>query len=309
MIKLIAVQPEVMGSPEFLREYFKDFGTSNGRWIPLIPQDWKKRVSAMLKQEPNLRPIERNAFRDKITGPKFRDRFVKVPEIEGAADCWEEVVLREIESAQIDAAIVVNNPTEEERMLVAGAFDPDCEYYAVSASRIIEREPTALFEPMKRMIQHATDLSIVDCYCLSQGSSATAYGQFFERIFSFVRVHNPSLRTVSLYRKRETELNPEIEKHNYESWLGPILQEGECVKIHYLRERPGGERLHLRAVFTEHCLGSGHYGFGGGDGSTTDFVLRNKEEHQLIQSQYQNSETRAFDLNETEILEIRSVSE
>jgi hypothetical protein len=305
MIKVIAIEPEVMGDPSHLREYFKDFGTSKGRWIALVPHDWKGQVSSLLKARQDLGPVEKNNMRDKLRDPRNRDRFVKVPEHLLEEGSWFEAVETCCKDGVFDAAIVRAPQFNKPFFLVAGSFDPDEEPYRSKISSFVARTPEELFAPIQQLLRFSNELHIIDKYCMSAGSSQNTYREFFRRIFEFCRLHNRRIKTINLYRPWDHALDMERERVNYSSWMGAILQDDEKVCVHYMRESKG-ERVHMRAVFTDLALASGHYGFGGSkdDPATTDIVFRELDDLNEVRSNYLSAEKRAFDLTQEDVIEI-----
>lgn len=79
-----------------------------------------------------------------------------------------------------------------------------------------------------------------------------------------------------------------------------MLQPGETLKIRYLKERQNGEKMHLRAVFTDNLLVTGHYGFGSGtsESETTDLTLREHSDLIAIRNLYLSDDKIGFDLKE-----------
>lgn len=308
MIKVIAIEPEVMGNPAFLREYLKDFGTARGRWIPLVPHNWKATVSGLLKKNHELRPVAKNALRDKIVrSPRHRDRFVSFPKNLTFPDQWIEAVKPLCKEGVIDCAMVRDDPGEGEMFLVAGQFDPDEEPYSSRISQFLVRDPKGLVGPIRPILRFSREFHIIDNFLVSSGSSKGAYRSFIEEIFKYCRKVNSPIKVLHFYRSRPANLNLGRERANYSEWICPILNFGESVVIHYLKETKG-ERVHIRAVFSDLALASGHYGFGKGNTSleTTDFVLRELDDLEKIRKDYLDSENGAFEQNLAEVIRITS---
>ena len=301
MIKIIAVHPDVMSTPEGIREYLKDFGTSRGRWIPLLPGKWKSIVSQAIKQHPGLGPVKRNELRDKITNLKYGDRYLKIENVpDGFSDyaAWNQPVGDLCENGAFDAAITPVPGDTCELFLTAFEFDPDSELYASKLSTFVPRNPEALVEKIVPALRFAKEIHVIDAYCLSQGNLTRAYGKFFQGLLAWCRRNNPSLREITLHRRCPEDLETHREKANYESWLLPILKPGETIRVRYLRERDHGEKLHLRAIFTDRVMLSSHYGFGGGSSEqeTTDLNVRENEDLIQLRNLYLSDENRGFDL-------------
>ena len=138
---------------------------------------------------------------------------------------------------------------------------------------------------------------MIDTYCYSEGSSTQSYSKFFEGLLVASRSQNPNLGTITLHRRYSASLDLENERKNYESWILPILKRDESFRVYYLREREGGDNVHLRAVFTDTVLVTGHYGFGGNsEYETTDVTLREHSDLLKLRSDYLDEQKRAFDL-------------
>jgi hypothetical protein len=298
MIKIIAIQPEVMSCPEGIREYLKDFGTGRGRWIPLVPTNWKSCVSQAIKRRTDLPPIERNMLRDKIVNPRNADKFIKVEEIAEISGDWNDVVNDFLTRGAFDGAIVSSPVDLKPEFLVAHKFDPELAPYSVTTSRFVARKPDDLVAPIVPILRFAKELHVIDIYCKSYGSSTKSYAAFFERLLVWCRNHNPNLKSITLHRRYEGLPDMTSERTNYESWILPILKEGESFRVHYLKKRYDGDGVHCRAVFTDCALVTGHYGYGGVDSEheTTDVVLREHQDLLKMRSDYLDEQKRAFDL-------------
>lgn len=298
MIKIIAIQPEVMSTPEGIREYLKDFGTARGRWIPLVPQNWRTCVSQAIKQRTDLGVIQRNKLRDKITNPRNQDKFLRIEECPEMHGDWIQVVDDFLARGAFDGAIVSSAVGLNPEYLIAHQFDPESEPYLVETSKFVARKPDELVAPILPLLRFAKELHVIDVYCRSLGSSTRSYAAFFERLLIWCRNHNPDLKSITLHRRHEGLPDMAKERTNYESWILPILKEGESFHIHYLKKRDDGDGIHCRAVFTDCALVSGHYGYGGvnAEHETTDIVLREHLDLLKIRSDYLNKEKRAFDL-------------
>lgn len=295
MIKIIAIQPEVMFSPTGIREYLKDFGTARGRWIPLVPNDWRTCVSQAIKERTDLSVVEKNNLRDKIVHPRNRDKFLKVDGISEMAGGWHELVNDFLARKDFDGAIVSSPDDSNPQFMVAHQFDPEAESYSVKTSGFLPRKPDELVTPIVPILRFAKELHVIDPYCFSAGSSTDSYARFFEGLLMACRKHNPKLKIVTLHRRCPESLDRENERKNYESWILPILKEGESFRVHYLEELPGGDNIHLRAVFTARALVTGHYGFGGDAVyETTDVVLREHMDLLKIRGDYLDERRRAF---------------
>jgi hypothetical protein len=301
MIKIIAINPEVMSNPEGIREYLKDFGTARGRWIPLVPKDWKSHVSQSIKRRTDLGVVERNNLRDKIRNPRNQDKFLKIDECPEIAGDWNEVVNDFLSRGAFDGAIVSSPGDSNPKLLVAHQFDPDIEPYSVTTSQFVARKPDELVAPIVPILRFAKELHVIDAYCYSEGSSTKSYAAFFERLLFWCREHNPNLRSLTLHRRYKESLDMESERKNYETWILPILKEGESFRVHYLKKRNDGDGVHCRAVFTDNALVTGHYGYGGANSEheTTDIVLREHQDLLKIRSDYLGEQKRAFDLPAT----------
>jgi hypothetical protein len=298
MIKIIAIQPEVMSTPKGIREYLKDFGTARGRWIPLVPKDWRRCVSQAIKLRTDLGVIESNKLRDKITNPRNQDKFLKIEECPESTGDWNEVVNNFLTDRAFDGAIVSSPVDSNPKFLVAHQFDPEIESYSVKTSKFVARKPDELVAPILPILRFARELHVIDVYCKSLGSSTKSYATFFEHLLVWCRINNPNLKSITLHRRHEGLPDMVSERINYESWILPILGAGESFHVHYLRQRDDGDGIHGRAVFTDCALVTGHYGYGGvnSEHETTDIVLREHQDLLKIRSDYLNKEKRAFDL-------------
>lgn len=310
MIKIIAIQPEVMFSPDGIREYLKDFGTARGRWIPLVPRNWKLLVSQAVKQLPltsELGPVARNRLRDKITHPKSNDQFLRIEDIPDTIENWNDYIAEFCLKDKFDGAIVSLRDELYPQFLVAHQFDPEVESYSVKTSGFLPRKPDDLVTPIVPILRFAKELHVIDVYCHSTGSSKDAYSRFFEGLLMACRKHNPNLKIITLHRRYFKPFDLANERVNYESWILPILKEGESFRVHYLEERPNGDNIHLRAVFTDRALITGHYGFGGDAVyETTDVVIREHMDLLKLRSDYLDDEKRAFNLLATLEINFRS---
>jgi hypothetical protein len=301
MIKIIAIQPEVMSTPEGIREYLKDFGTARGRWIPLVPQNWRTCVSQAIKQRTDLGVIEKTKLRDKITNPRNRDKFLKIDECPEINGDWFRVVEGFLACGAFDGAIVSSPVGSNAEYLVAHQFDPESEPYSVETSKFVARQPDELVTPILPILRFAKELHVIDIYCRSLCDSTKSYAAFFERLLIWCRIHNPSLKSITLHRRYEGLPDMASERTNYESWILPILKEGESFRVRYLKKRHEGDGVHCRAVFTDCALATGHYGYGGvkSEHETTDIVLREHQDLLKIRSDYLDEQKRAFDLPAT----------
>ena len=90
-----------------------------------------------------------------------------------------------------------------------------------------------------------------------------------------------------------------------------VIKKDESVAIHYLKERTEGEKVHMRAVFTDIALTTGHYGYGQGqhEQETTDFSIREHKDLLEIRQKYCSQENRAFDHDLDETIVITSSAE
>lgn len=312
MIKVVAIEPELMGNPDFRREYLKDFGAARGRWIPLYPHDWRSKVISILKRL--YAPKKRTEIRDKLFNPKFKDRYVKLPKHlrDITHEAWKDGVLQYCTDGLFTCAIVHDCDDDDAFLLKAGAFDPDDNRYVPVTSGLTKRTPQELFEPLKPILLFAGEVHVIDKYCHSCGTNTQGYKNFISSILEYLRSANPSVKLINLYRARESDYDKTNEMANYKSWIDPILEEGESIVIHYLKERAEGEKIHMRAVFTDIALTSGHYGYGEGQGEqeTTDFSIREYRDLITIREQYTSETKRAFDLDPIEIITIsKSVSD
>ena len=298
MIKIIAVHPDVMSTPEGIREYLKDFGTGKGRWIPLVPSDWKRIVSQSIKGNHTLGVLKKNELRDKIFNPIFKDRYLKIYSAEGDNREWNEIVEEFCNNGAFDAAIVGENINAGDKSLLAHHFDPDCDLYRVSISGFVSRHPVELANRVAPGLRFAKELHVIDVYCQSQGTNCESYGNFFRHLLDSCRVTSPTLTSITLHRKEPTEFNRDRELANYRSWVCRYLHSGESLNIRYYRERVDGEKMHLRAVFTNNLLITGHYGFGAGlsESETTDLTLREHRDLLQIRNHYLSDDHIGFDL-------------
>lgn len=301
MIKIIAIQPEVMSNPSGIREYLKDFGTARGRWLPLVPKDWRSRVSQAIKQRADLAPLAKNNLRDKIIHPKNKDQFLKIEDIPEIIDDWEQFVGNLCEEGKFDGAIVSPGGESKQHFLIAHEFDPESEIYSVKTSKFLIRKPEELVAPILPLLRFAKELHVIDVYCHSMGSSTNSYANFFEGLLVWCRKNNPYLKSITLHRRYENGIDLSSERKNYESWILPILKEGESFRVHYLKKRYDGDGVHCRAVFTDCALVTGHYGYGGvnSEHETTDIVLREHQDLLKMRSDYLDEQKRAFDLPAT----------
>lgn len=307
MIKIIAIQPEVMSSQQWIREYLKDFGTGRGRWIPLVPSDWRTCVSQAIKRQPDLKPVEKNFLRDKITNPRNRDKFVKIEECPELAGDWNKIVNDFLIRGDFDGAIVSSPVDSNTQFLVAHQFDPEIDSYSVKTTGFVARKPDELVAPIISILRFAKEVHVIDKYCYSAGSSTKSYARFFEDLVTAWRGHSSYSGTITLHRKYDKSLNFCSEKINYESWVLPFLRDGESFRVHYLEENSkAGESIHMRAIFTDSALVSGHYGYGGGaEFETTNVVLHEHSDLLKIRGDYLDEKTRAFKLHEPLVIEGR----
>jgi hypothetical protein len=287
-----------MCTPEGIREYLKDFGTGRGRWIPLLPTNWKSCVSQAIKRKTDLKPVEKNMLRDKIMNPRNHDKFLKISECPEISGDWNKIVNNFLTRGDFDGAIVSAPVDSNPELLVAHEFDPELEPYPVTTSMFVARKPDELAAPIVPILRFAKELHVIDVYCYSLGSSTKSYAAFFERLLIWCRVHNPNLKSITLHRRYDGLPDMTSERTNYESWILPILKEGESFRVHYLKKRGDGDGVHCRAVFTECALVTGHYGYGGvnSEHETTDIVLREHQDLLKIRSDYLDEQKRAFDL-------------
>lgn len=297
MIKIIAVHPDVMSTPEGIREYLKDFGTARGRWLPLVPNRWRSMVSDAIKRHPSLGPLKKNELRDRIKNPRFADRYLKISLADEVPN-WEETVEVFSSAGLFDAAIVPSGTPAGTNHLVAHEFDPDHDPYVVKTSGFIARNPEELVKCITPGLRFAKELSVIDVYCQSRSSNSASYGRFFGGLLEWCRNHNPDLKTVTLHRKVPDNFDQGRELANYRSWIPKFLKTGEVFRIRFLRERPDGEKIHLRAIFTDALLITGHYGFGEGSAAleTTDLMLREHEDLLFLRRLYLDDEKTGFDL-------------
>ncbi|QTN31182.1 hypothetical protein HZ994_02180 [Akkermansiaceae bacterium] len=300
MIKIIAVHPDVMSTPEGIREYLKDFGTGKGRWIPLVPSNWKSIVSQAIKGNHSLGPIKRNTLRDKITNPSFCDKYLKVDLVDGDGREWGQIVKEFCDLGTFDAAIVNGELNAGEKSLKAYEFDPDSDLYAVRISGFVSRDPEELARQVAPGLRFAKELHVIDVYCKSRGTNCASYGKFFRGLLDTCRQTNPALTSITLHMKEPDDFDRRREEANYRSWVSHFLRSGETLKIRYLKERQDGERMHLRAVFTDNLLITGHYGFGSGssESETTDLTLREHSDLIAIRNLYLSDDKIGFDLME-----------
>lgn len=307
MIKIIAIQPEVMSTPEGIREYLKDFGTARGRWIPLVPKDWRARVSQAIKHRRDLGVVERNNLRDKIKNPRNQDKFLKIEDCPETAENWSEVINSFLTRGAFDGAIASFPVKSNPKFLVAHQFDPEIDLYSVKTSKFVARRPDELVAPIIPILRFAKELHVIDVFCFSMVSSTKSYSAFFQQLLVWCRNHNPNLKTITLHRRHESSLEMASERANYESWILPILREGESFVVHYLKKREGGDGIHLRAVFTDCALVTGHYGYGGvnSEHETTDIVLREHEDLLRLKNDFLDEKKRAFDFLEPLVISLR----
>ena len=300
MIKIIAVHPDVMSTPEGIREYLKDFGTGKGRWIPLVPSNWKSLVSQAIKRNKEIGNVKKNELRDKITNPRFKDRYLKIDDVEEDNRNWSEIIDEFCSKGAFDAAIVSgeNENYLGDKALIAHDFDPDCDLYVVRISGFVSRDSEELASQVGPGLRFVKELHIIDVYCKSRGTNSASYGKFFGKLLEVCRQTNPGLTSITLHRKEADDFNREREEENYKSWLGDSLQSGETLKVRYLKERQDGEKIHLRAVFTDRLLITGHYGFGAGSSETetTDLTIREHKDLTTIRDLYVGDENIGFDL-------------
>lgn len=300
MIKIIAVHPDVMSTPEGIREYLKDFGTGKGRWIPLVPSNWKSIVSQAIKRHPSLGQVKKNELRDKITNPKFKDRYLKIDQIESDTREWSEIVEEFCEGGSFDAAIVVGELDTGGKFLRAHEFDPDSDLYAVRISGFVSRNPEELARQVAPGLRFAKELHVIDVYCKSRGTNCDSYGRFFRMLLDACKSTSRDLISITLHRRLPEDFDRNREVANYRSWLCGHLCSGETFRIRYLRERENGEKIHLRAVFTDNLMITGHYGFGAGasETETTDLTLREHSDLTTIRNLYLSDDQIGFDLVE-----------
>lgn len=308
MIKIIAVHPDVMSTPEGIREYLKDFGTGRGRWLPLVPANWKSIVSQAIKRHPSLGQVKKNELRDKITNPIFKDRYLKINQVDGDQREWAEIVEEFCRIGAFDAAIVRQDMTAGNKSLRAHEFDPDCDLYAVRISGFVSRDPEELAKQVAPGLRFAKELHVIDVYCSSIGTNSASYGRFFRKLLDACKSTSPDLTSITLHRRQPQDFDRAREVANYKSWVSGSLRSGETLKIRYLKEREDGEKMHLRAVFTDNLLITGHYGFGSGtsETETTDLTLREHSDLVTIRNLYLSDDKIGFDLIEQ--IEIYSCS-
>lgn len=306
MIKIIAVHPDVMSTSEGIREYLKDFGTGKGRWIPLVPTNWKSIVSQAIKGNHALGAVKRNELRDKITNPKFKDRYLKIEAVTDDGREWIEIIKDYCSKGAFDAAIVSGDLDAGANTLKAHDFDPDCDLYAVSISGFLSRDPEELANHVSPGLRFAKELHVIDVYCKSRATNCNSYGKFFGMLLEACSKTNPSLSTINLHRKLPDDFDAGREEINYRSWVEQFLKPGQSLNIRYLKERENGDKIHLRAVFTDALLVTGHYGFGQGaeELETTDLTLREHKDLTTIRNLYLSDDQMGFDLKEEITIQI-----
>lgn len=193
MIKIIAVHPDVMSTPEGIREYLKDFGTGKGRWIPLVPTNWKSIVSQAIKRDRTLAPVKKGELRDKITNPRFGDKYLKIDQVDSDGREWAQIVREFCDLGAFDAAIVSGEMDAGEKSLKAFEFDPDSELYAVRISGFLSRDPDELADRVAPALRFAKELHVIDVFCKSRATNSVSYGRFFSQVTGHMQTDQPSV--------------------------------------------------------------------------------------------------------------------
>jgi hypothetical protein len=266
-----------------------------------VPKDWKRCVSQTIKRRTDLGVVKKNELRDKIKHPRNQDKFLKIEGCPEIAGNWNEIVNDFLARGAFDGAIVSLPFDSNLNFLIAHQFDPEIESYSVEISRFVARKPDDLVTPIIPILRFAKELHVIDVYCYSAGSSTKSYAAFFERLLAWCRNHNPNLKSITLHRRYDSSLDMSSERTNYESWILPILKDGESFWIHYLKKLESGDGIHVRAVFTDCALVTGHYGYGGVDSEheTTDIILREHQDLLKLRNDFLDEQKRAFDLSAT----------
>jgi hypothetical protein len=284
MIKIFAVQPEIMAHPEHFREYFKDFGADKGRWIGLFPSDWKRRVENLIQGTPpdRLKPNMKNAMRDKIRGPKFKDRFIRIPEkFDARGTDWIGDAESLVASTLAEGVLAASNPRSNQRVLVVGEFDPECPAYQPVTNRRVPKTPQSLFEAVRSVVRVARSIDIVDPYVQSIGSAADSFAKLLNLMFRELRAYGSTCKKINVHLKKPDVFLPAVQLQNFKLLLSPIIENGEAITISFWDLNPAADRNHDRHLITDAAAIMSSYGWAEDSGGkpTTDISPKNSDTH------------------------------
>ncbi len=287
MIKIFAVQPEVMAQPEFFREYFKDFGVDKGRWIAMFPSDWRRRVINLVQGLPQERlpTMKKRGMRDKLQGRPYRDRFIKLPVAgdEVSVD-WLSAAEALTDAKLARGVLAAENPRAKDNVLVAGDFDPDCDVYFATTNKRVAKTPEDLFEVVQPVVRIAESIDIVDPHVQSVGPSGNSFASFLQLIFEELRSSPSTCRKISVHVRKPTVFRPEIQQRNYAALFAPFLDEDETIAVSFWDLNELADRNHDRHFITNAAAIMSSYGWTNDvEGKpTTDISLKSAETHRRL---------------------------
>jgi hypothetical protein len=300
MIKIFTIQPEVLAEPNFFREYFKDFGPDKGRWIGLFPSDWKRRVVNLIQGTPAcvLPPGKKRELREKIQNPHFRDRFVRIPEtfIVATGPDWLHDAESLVATTITEGVMAAGNPRANEKVLVAGEFDPDCDTYQAVTNQRVAKTPRALFQAVRSVVRVAREIDIVDPYVQSIGPAAISFAELLDLIFRDLRASGSICKKVAVHLKKPDLFRPAVQQRNFETLLSPILDGEEIVTVSFWELNDEADRNHDRHLITDAAAIMSSYGWAkeGGGNPTTDISPKKAETHRKLSACFCRQATNEF---------------
>jgi hypothetical protein len=281
VIKVFGIEPEVMATPDFFREYFKDFGVEKGRWIGIYPSDWRRTVRNLIRGlSPSvIGPVKKNEMRDKIDAPKYSDRFVVLTDAPwDVAKDWLENAEDRVFDKWLDAILSTSNPRGHTFVLVAGAFDPDSAPYQVEVSLREVRDVEKLFLHVMPFIRHAKTIDIVDQYFKCDAPNKDSYIRFIELVVQQMRKSGRWSHEITFHLRKSDYYDAAVQRRGYTDMLQPILSPGEKIRLKFWEEFGNLELIHDRHLITDLGLMDSTYGWGDDPRgqTTTDLSLKSR---------------------------------
>ncbi|MEX0287792.1 MAG: hypothetical protein AB3N14_01675 [Flavobacteriaceae bacterium] len=290
MIKIFAIEPEIMADPVNFDLLFRDFGSERGRWIAELPSKWRKKVIMLIYKSPagTIPPVKRNAMADKIR--KYNDRFQSVEVSWDNAKDWLENAIDHHRRNIIDAVISKVAVPEQDSVLgveECQSDSADCDY-SVKLNRRVERKPEELFDAIATATQYCTELHLVDQYFECDGVNKASYVKFLELLFEQQRNRSAPVRDIFFHLKKPDSYDESRVRANYSAILQSILKTGERIILKFWEEHPGGDKIHDRYLYTERVMIDSRYGWGEGSetGHRTTLTLLDRAAAEEIRASY-----------------------
>lgn len=248
IIRVCAVDPDLLGNPDNFKSYWDDFGYDEGKIIARFPYDWPERVERVAKTFTKKwgGPVKMNALLSRIKHKKFKNRFSRrsFKGYNAEQKEWLDFAIENVSDKTFD--IIISCAAKERNSSVIHAHEElDKKRRPWKMNQIkVQKTEQCLIRCFSNILEESSWLKIIDQHLEYND-------KFFSELFSYIEANGISLEYIEIHT-REVRDNY---SHSFKNILPNFVNE---VRVFFWNH----ENMHRRYFLTDKIGIGVDYGLG-----------------------------------------------